>query len=333
MPPLTWKNVTYQGSSAAGDVAKLAAVIGNAGKGIGDAFQGVHDRKSDEVTGQGLAQIMAMDDYENSGQQAASIMAGLDPRYADMTALSEAGVDRGATLRDNKIADFEIGNMQETYDLNKQLLNAQIDARKRQYTGTKSGKRSPDTQSPQDQLLAIAEQQPGWDKLSQEEKWKQFTGLAQSHKMGSLGTKYAFENRYGYSDDIQKAAAKAKADNKKGYKAAKLLTAPDNLNAPNFSIDNDRDAKANYNSSAEYLQRKLKMKPNAAQKVLNAGYNTGLNLGGIFGPLSGGGWDKDDDSFIEAMRDAEDNFILNSTQSKQDQQTIQNIQKMRTANG
>lgn len=106
--PLTWKNVAYGGSTAAASIAKLAESLGDAGEGFGGALQNMHDRKSDRLTGEGLTQIMQMDDFESSGADFARITAGMDPRYVDMEKLATAGQERQVSLQDMMNTDLDM---------------------------------------------------------------------------------------------------------------------------------------------------------------------------------------------------------------------------------
>ena len=318
MAALTWKNVNMQPSSAASDMAKLAVVLGGAGEKVSDALQGIHDRKSDRITGEGLAQIMAMDDYESSGQEFAQIMQGMDTRYADMGALAEAGQkQRTNILEDNQLA-FDVKNQQEVYDLTKRLTEAQIGSRNRQHTGTAgtSGTATAGTLTKADMVLMAAEQDPMWANYSAEEQMKKLGELGTTHNVGLRGLKFSYENRYGLRDKL----AKEDRDKASKFKKSTLLTAPDDLNAPNLSglwpgtkAVNDREAKTQYDTLAKYLQRDLKMSQTESREILDAGFNTGLNWGGIFGPLSGGGWDRTNDPLQEALRAAEIRHLTGST--------------------
>ncbi len=132
--PITWKNVAAPNPNASNALAITAArSIGGAFQQGADNLQTAHDRKSERMTGQAIAQLYGLNDRESYADQASAILRGQDNRYVNMGELAKSSSDRMDNLQNRALTELNIGSgefknsvMQDVHNMEMQKGRASI---------------------------------------------------------------------------------------------------------------------------------------------------------------------------------------------------------------
>jgi len=315
MSVITYKNVTAP-NFAAGNLLRTSSLKGitEGFDAVSDALSSMHERKSDNITGQAIGDIMNLTDPRTMAQERQDIMARLDPRYADMAGIAAAGNQQQAHLLDMAQEQFKVDTQQELYNLTRQGKLASIGASNRSGRGGGGGGganggglgNTTEAYARADMAFnALAQNYPGWDKLSSMEQDKVF----RTETRGMFGSKVTdgiidnnLKTRRGFEKDNKKAANAKKAF------TSKAIEPPKDLDSPWVSTNFDRDSIMAWKRDDANM-RKWFVPGIEREIALNSAYNIG------------GGWDETDNAYNNTL-DRYQNDYLNASAGENDPETI-----------